>query len=249
MIGIGRSTSYTVRAIDYARTKDYAIEIDRNRVVGETGKEIASEFRIFQNFNTRCIKNSFLFIISPAIEDGRKLTNKEFANISREFLKELGLENHQSITYLHRDEAHFHLHIVCNRLNERGLAKKDNFIGKKAQRIAEKIALNKHLTSAKEIQLNREEKLRGIIETVHKRVLELKPKNISEYAELMEENKIKLILKKDSKGNLVGISFEIESQHIKGSAVNKQLSAKNLQNTIINLNKTINKENSKGIKL
>jgi len=249
MIGKGRSISHTVRAIDYARKKDNAIEIDRNKVVGETGKEIASEFRIFQNFNTRCIKNSFSFILSPAIEDGRKLTNKEFAAISREFLTELGLENHQSITYLHRDKNHYHLHVVCNRLTESGLAKKDNFISKKAQRIAEKIALNKHLTSAKEIQLNREEKLREIVETAHKKVLELKPKNITEYAELMKANQIKLILKNDSKENLVGISFEIENQHIKGSAVNKLLSAKNLQNTINTLNKTINKENSKGIKL
>ncbi|MDX9694530.1 MAG: relaxase/mobilization nuclease domain-containing protein [Bacteroidales bacterium] len=249
MIGKGKSIAHTARAIEYARTKDNAIEIDRNMVIGETGKEIAHEFKIFQNFNSRCTKNTFSFVVSPTIEDGRNLTKKDFIQITREFLTELELQNHQSITYLHRDREHFHLHILCNRLNENGIAKKDNFIGKKAQRVAEKIALNKNLTTAKEVQMNKEEKLRAIVESAHRKILELKPKDITEYAELMKANQIILILKKDSKENLVGISFQIDNQYIKGSAVNKQLSAKNLQNTIINLNKPIKIQNSQGIRL
>lgn len=239
MIGKGKSISHAANAIDYAMKKENAIEIDRNMVVGETGKEISNEFKIFQELNSRCEKNSFSFVVSPSIEDGKELTNSDYKNITQDFLKELNLDNNQYISFLHRDRDHFHLHIFTNRVDELGKAKKDNYIGKKAQKAAEKIAKDRHLVVAKEIQIEKEAKLRNVIEKAHSKVLKNKPKNIQEYVDLMKQHGIKTHLKHANNGKLVGIKFQIGELTIKGSAVNKLMSAMNLQKTILNLTKTI----------
>ena len=74
MIGKAKSISHVSNAINYAQNKIKALEIDRNKVIGETGKEIAKEFRVFQNLNSRCNRNSFSFVLSPSIQDGTELT-------------------------------------------------------------------------------------------------------------------------------------------------------------------------------
>ena len=112
MIGKGKSISYAGNAIDYARNKPEANELSRNLVVGETGKEISNEFRIFQRLNTRCKRNSFSFVISPTIEDSRQMSKKDFVNITKEFLEEHELDNNQYVSYLHSDRDHIHIHII-----------------------------------------------------------------------------------------------------------------------------------------
>lgn len=247
MIGKGESISHTANAIDYAKNKDNAVEIDRNLVAGESGKEIANEFKIFQDMNSRCQRNTFSFVVSPSIEDGKELSQSDYRKITQEFLQVLKLENNQYISYLHRDKNHKHLHIYVNRLNEFGFAKKDNYIGKKAQRAAEKIALYRNMTTAKEVQLEKEGKLRSIIEKAHAKVIDHKPKNVQEYVHLMKEHDIKSHLKHANNGKLVGIKFQVGEQTIKGSAVNKLMSAMNLQKTIINLSKPIIKQIGRNI--
>lgn len=247
MIGKGKSISHAANAIDYAMNKENSIEIDRNMVVGETGKEISNEFKIFQKLNSRCSKNSFSFVVSPSIEDGKQLSNSDFKKISQEFLKELKLENNQSITFLHKDKNHYHLHIFQNRINEFGIAKKDNYIGKKAQKAAERIALNRNLITAKEIQINKETNLREIIEKAHTKVIDQKPEDIIQYANLMKEHNIITHLIYANNSKFVGIKFKVGEQTIKGSAVNKLMSAMNLQKTILNLSKTIIKETGRTI--
>lgn len=239
MIGKGTSISHIANAIDYARNKKDSEEIDRNLVAGESGKEIFNEFKIFQQMNSRCQKNSFSFVVSPAIEVGKELSNYDYLHITRDFLAELKLENNQYISYLHKDKEHYHLHVFVNRVNELGKAKKDHFIGKKAQKAAEKLALARNLKTAKEIQHSKEENLRNIVEKFHEKAIINKPRNIQEYSSLMDGFGIKTLLKYANDGNLVGITFQIGEQNIKGSAVNKLMSAKNLEKTIFNLSKTM----------
>ena len=86
MIGKAKSISHVSNAINYAQNKIKAVEINRNKVIGENGKEIAKEFRVFQNLNSRCNRNSFSFVLSPSIEDGAKLAETDFAKIAIDFL-------------------------------------------------------------------------------------------------------------------------------------------------------------------
>jgi hypothetical protein len=232
MIGKAKSISHVSNAINYAKNKIKAVEINRNKVIGETGKEIAKEFRVFQNLNSRCNRNSFSFVLSPSIEDGTKLVEIDFAKIARDFLTRMNLNQNQHISFLHKDKDHAHIHIFANRIDAKGKAFKDNYIGKKAQRIAEKIALDWNFTTARKVQQEKESRLAGQITKAHEMILRKKPKDIFEYAKLMKHFGIELHLKQASNDKVVGLKFQIGKESIKASSVHRSLSAANLQKTI-----------------
>jgi hypothetical protein len=232
MIGKGKSIAHTSNAIDYAMNKPHAIEVSRNLLVGETGKQMAQEFRVFQNLNARCQRNSFSFVLSPTIPVGNKLTNEAFANLADDFLSRMKLNENQFISFLHSDDKHKHLHIFVNRINENGKAYKDNYISKKAQRIAESMAKARGFTTAKEIQQEREERLSRQIKAAHEKVLPQIPKDIFAYADLMKNYGIESILKQASNEKVVGIRFKISKESIKASVVDRSFSASRLQKLI-----------------
>ncbi len=232
MIGKAKSISHVSNAINYAQNKIKAVEIDRNKVIGENGKEIAKEFRVFQNLNSRCNRNSFSFVLSPSIEDGKKLEVTDFAKIARDFLTRMNLAQNQHISFLHKDKDHAHIHIFVNRIDAFGKAYKDNYIGKKAQRIAEKIALDWNFTTARKVQQEKESRLVGQITEAHNLILPKKPNDIFEYAKLMKQFGIELHLKQASNGKVVGLKFQVGKESIKASSVHRSFSAANLQKTI-----------------
>lgn len=232
MIGKAKSISHISNAINYARNKIKAEEISRNNIVGDTGTDIAKEFRVFQNLNARCQRNSFSFVLSPAIEDGNNLTNEDFVKISDQFLSQINLSQNQNISFLHKDRQHTHLHIFVNRIDSKGRAYKDNYIGKKAQRIAEKIALQWNLTTAKKVQQEKENRLRQAIVNAHEKIWKLMPDDIFEYADLMEQEGVTAHLKHASNGKVVGLKFQVGDETIKASSVHRSFSAANLQKAI-----------------
>ncbi len=233
MIGKAKSISHISNAVNYARNKIKAEEICRNRLVGETGTEIAKEFRVFRNLNARCQRNSFSFVLSPTIEDGTRLIKSDLVKISAQFLSQMNLTDHQSISFVHKDRNYTHLHIFVNRINTEGKARKDNYIGKKAQRVAERIAREMNLTTARQVQLEKENRLRRIIVQAHDKILPLKPGDIFEYARLMEQEGVTTQLKQASNGKVVGLKFQVEKESIKASSVHRALSAANLQKLIL----------------
>lgn len=232
MIGKAKSISHIANAINYAKNKIKAEEISRNQVVGDTGTDIAKEFRVFQNQNARCLRNSFSFVLSPAIEDGNNLTKEDFTKISDQFLSHMNLSQNQCISFLHKDRQHTHLHIFVNRIDSGGRAYKDNYIGKKAQRIAEKIAQQWNLTTAKKVQQEKENRLRQVVINAHEKIFQLKPGDIFEYARLIEQNGVTVHLKQASNGKVVGLKFQVGEESIKASSVHRSFSAANLQKAI-----------------
>ncbi|WP_347839583.1 relaxase/mobilization nuclease domain-containing protein [uncultured Draconibacterium sp.] len=232
MIGKGKSISHASNAIDYAKEKQGAVEISRNNVIGENGKEIAKEFRVFQNLNARCQRNTISFVLSPSIPVGNKLTNQDFKNLSDDFLSRMNLKENQSITFLHCNKDHQHLHIFVNRIDYNGRAYKDHFISKKAQRIAESMVKARGFKTAKEIQIEKETRLRTQIKEAHSRVLLHNPRNIFEYAEMMQHLGIRCHLKQASNGKVVGLKFHIGKESIKASSVDRSFSAARLQKLI-----------------
>lgn len=232
MIAKAKSISHTSNAISYAMNKPHALEISRNLLVGESGREMAQEFRVFQNLNARCQRNSFSFVLSPTIKDGAKLTNDDFAKLTDDFLTRINLKENQFISFLHSDAEHKHLHIFVNRIDKNGKAYKDNYISKKAQRLAERIAIDWNFTTAKQVQHEKEDRLTKQIKEAHEIILPKKPKDIFEYAELMKHFGIALHLKQASNGTVVGLKFQIGKESIKASSVDRSYSAANLQKLI-----------------
>ncbi len=255
MVGKGKAIGHGSAGIDYALGKDQAEVIDKNYIVGNNGNEIKKEFQIYQDLNQRCKNNEYSFVLSPQVKDGKALTNDQWKELSQEFLKRMNLDKHQSITIKHTPidtttgkEKHQHLHIFVNRIDHNGVAHKDNFIGKKAQNIADQLAQERGMERAKEIQksniLNKEldKDTKKEIFKIHSNIIQNhKPKDFQQYCDLMKSNKVNVQPTINKAGKLQGFRLEYQGLNFKASEVHRSmtLSRMNLATSTPQLHKPL----------
>ena len=236
MIGRGNSIKHTGQALAYAGDKLQAVEIDRQYVHGESPTAIAREFAIFQDLNTRCEKNTLAFVLSPTIEDGKKLTTVALRSLTREFIQGMGLEEHQYVAYAHRDKAHQHVHLYVNRIDLQGKAYDDSYLSNRSSRQAETIALGRGLKTARQVQQEKQAEKKVIKQPIleaHRAVLTQAPKGIEEYTRLMKQKGVETLLKRNQEGKLIGVQFVGSSgEKIKASDVDRSLTANRLEKTL-----------------
>lgn len=159
MIAKGKSITHLAASIGYVnRNVKVATVLDKN-IASEDPAGVTREFKIFQNMNSRCQRSNLSFVISPTIEDGRKMQMQDLREVSQQFLREMKLNNHQYIAFVHEDTAHKHIHLYANRIDYQGKAYNDQFISNRAAVVAEKIALERGLHTARSIQAERSQKL------------------------------------------------------------------------------------------
>ncbi|GET25843.1 relaxase/mobilization nuclease domain-containing protein [Prolixibacter sp. NT017] len=247
MIGKAKSIAHTANAVDYAVKKNGAEIIDKRMVVGESGVEIAAEFRVFQDLNHSTKNKSISMVLSPEPEDGRKLGNTEFRNIANEFLSGMGLEEHQAIVVKHTDRNHAHLHIICNRIDSSGGTYKDKFIGKKAQRIADVVAGSLGLIRARVVRDLKKKsslQLRNEIYRLHKEAMNSMPMDFTQYVDVMISKGVDIEPAVNKKGKLQGFRVRYQGQSFKASEVDRNMSFSKLtftHNTKIGSTPTIRK--------
>ncbi|MFV0233920.1 relaxase/mobilization nuclease domain-containing protein [Empedobacter falsenii] len=155
MISKAKATKGSAAAIDYIMKEEKkSYELYRNDVIGQNGAEILSEFREVQAMNEQCKNNTFSIVLSPNNDVVHH--REELLRYTKDHLKNLGLENNQCIAYVHQNTKATHIHIIANRIDEKGKALDDSYIGFKAQNSAEKIALENGLKTAKEVRKEKE---------------------------------------------------------------------------------------------
>jgi hypothetical protein len=229
MIGKGKAISHTKISIEYGwdQEKDAEIVFKQN-LAGETPLEITKEFKIIQSMNEKCERNTFSFIVSPTVEDGQKLDINGLTKITDEFIKDLKLENHQAIAFVHNDKAHKHIHLYVNRIDFNGKAFNDSFIGKKTQKAAERVAIKLKLQTVKQVQelkLTKLKSIRNEMKQKHDYCLEnLKPTSFQDYVDKMKKLNINVVPVINKSNQLQGFRYKYKNVNLKGSEVHRNLS-------------------------
>ncbi len=226
---MGKSISHTGASMGYGWDEEKEAEvIYREHLAGDNPKEITQEFKIIQTQNQRCKKNTMSFVLSPTIKDGQDLTNKQLTEITQRFVQEMKLQERQAIAFVHRDKSHLHIHLYVNRIGFDGKAYKDNFIGKRSQQAAEKVAQQMGLTTVREVQqerLNQIQSVRQEIKQIHQKVItEMKPKDFDQYIKYMKQRNVEVIPSINKSNQLQGFRFEYKGQNLKGSEVHRSMS-------------------------
>ena len=239
MIGKGQSISHTSASMSYGWNQEKDAEVIlKEHLYGNTPNEITQEFKLLQDLNHNCTKNTLSFIISPTIEDGKDLNSKELNKITKEFIKQLNLQDRQAIAFVHKDKEHKHIHLYVNRIDFKGQAYNDSFIGKRSQQAAEKVAEKLHLTTVKQVQFEKEFQQREIRQEIKRRhdlvMKQFEPKNFDDYIKAMAANKVKVIPSINKQDKLQGFRFEFQGHNLKGSSVHRNMS-------LANIGKEINK--------
>ena len=178
--------------------------------------------------NIRTKNNTLSFVLSPTIEDGKKLSNKELKILTKEFLNKMELKKHQAVAFVHQDKQHKHIHLYVNRIGFDGKAYKDSFIGKRSQWAAEQVAKAMGLTTAREVQFEKSKGLKTIrkeIKDIHDQIIDQKkPKSLDQYIQHMKKHHIKVLPVLNKANQLQGFRFEYKDHNLKGSEVHRSMS-------------------------
>lgn len=229
MIGKGTSIAHTGTSIEYGwnQEKDAEIVISQH-LAGNNPQEITEEFRLIQEENTRCRKNTLSFILSPTQEDGRNLSKEQLGKLTQKFIKEMQLKEHQAIAFVHRDKAHTHVHLYVNRIGFDGKAYKDNFIGKRSQLAAERVAREMGITTVREVQMEKElqtQVIRKEIRRIHESTMDNeKLKTLDAYIKAMKAQDVHVVPSINKGNRLQGFRFEYKGESFKGSEVHRSMS-------------------------
>ena len=242
MIGKAKSCVGGFSLFNYVIADEKGIELLRNNLCGETPIELFQEMKILQNLNQKATNKLISLVLSPHVNDGENLSKKELENITNEFLKELEIDTDKSqfIAFLHTEKRHRHIHILLNRVDENGKLLKDNYIGKKAQWAAHRVAEKNKLISAKQIRIDKikeaesikmdSKNLRKEIYQKHLNAMAAKPKTMEKYLSEMMKQGVKFIPTINKQGNLQGFRIrDMETQtEMKASEVHRNMGLKNL---------------------
>ena len=229
MIGKGKSIAHTKASIAYGWNQDKDAEIVFSQhIAGDTTAHITEEFKLIQEQNVRCQKNTLSFILSPTQEDGRKLSKEELGEITQKFIQEMKLNDHQAVAFVHRDKAHTHVHLYVNRIGFDGKAYNDSFIGKRSQLAAENVAKEMGLTTVKEVQQAKNLNLQPIrqeIRSIHEKVMyNQNPKNLDAYIKSMKAENVNVIPTINKANKLQGFRVEYKGYNLKASEVHRSMS-------------------------
>ena len=255
MIGKGKSISHTKACMCYGWNQEKDAEIVfKEYLYGDSSDEFTNEFKMLQDQNYNCTKNTLSFIISPTIEDGKRLEPKDLNEITKRFINEMKLGERQAIAFVHKDKEHKHIHLYVNRIDFRGVAFNDSFIGKRSQLAAEKVAEQMGLTTVKQVQFEKEFNIREIRTEIKRRhdltMKQFKPRSFDDYVKTMQVNGVKVIPTINNQNKLQGFRFEFDGHNLKGSEIHRNMSVGNIGKQISGLQgKSILKENNVSIKL
>ena len=233
MIGKGKAITHARASIEYGWNQEKGAEIVHGQFVsGQNPKEISGEFKMVQEQNTRCQKNTLSFILSPTIEDGKNLSKEQLKELTQRFMSEMKLQERQAIAFVHRDKQHTHVHLYVNRIGFDGKAYNDSFIGKQSQYAAERVAKQMGLTTVREVQqekLNELKNVRQQIREIHEKVMDQhRPRDFDQYMERMKQSDVKVIPSINKAGKLQGFRFEYKGHNLKGSEVHRSMSGARL---------------------
>ncbi len=214
--------------------KGYGVVLETNlasdKVVMQT-----KEFNVVRQLRPNLSKAVYHTSLSLPYTDS--LSDKEFTDLGRDYLKGMGFDDNQYIIYKHTDQDHSHIHIVANRVKYSGDVVSDSHDYKRSEAIVRKLELKYNLTLLKESKesnvLSKGEiekclrtgeaperlELQRIINEIIKHNL-----SIFEFEKKLKEKKVNIKLNASQEGKISGISFEYKGKTYKGSQVNKNLS-------------------------
>ena len=218
--------------------KKRAVVLETEGVRGYDYKLMAADFEIQQSFRPSLKKAVFHGILS--FYPGEKVADNLMAEIAKEYLQEMKIIDTQFAIVKHIDKNHSHLHIIANLVNNKGETIKDNWIGLKGKKIAQKLtqkyglkeAVSKNLSLINLEALNEKEANRYII---YQAILEHLPtsKNLDDLKDRLVKKNIETLYKyKGQTDELQGISFKIGNYKYKGSEIDRKFSLGNLEKSI-----------------
>jgi hypothetical protein len=243
---IGNSTKGTGfrGVLDYNMQEKKLEEIIHKELMdGENPRELSSEFADSYALNDQVNKPVFHVSLAVGEEDG-KLPKEKWADIAQKYMKNMGFEANQWVAMRHNDAAHDHIHIVASRIRldngkvvndwqdktrsqqvirdlevQHGLA-----VQVSSQEVGQKAPTHGELELMKQTQ-QPSTKLR-LQETIN--AARVGKPEFGVFLERLQLQGVGIQANIQSTGRVSGISFDLNGQAMKGSALGKKFSWKSI---------------------
>jgi hypothetical protein len=227
----GRSFGGCIR---YLLQRELACILDADGVRAHDMALIIHDFNIQRKMNPSLGKAVGHLILSWSKEDLDKLTPAKLTEHAREYMQKMKIADTQYIVVLHADREHPHIHIVYNRVNNFGKTISDSNNYKRNVQVCKEMTLKHgyHFGEGKK-GVNRE-RLKGkeqIRYFVYDAINAAK-KNANSWGRLdaiLAQKGIGIAFKyKSGSREIQGVSFCMDEYKLKGSAIDRSCSYKNL---------------------
>lgn len=172
---------------------------------------------------------------------GEIISTQTMLEIASEYLKAIEVSNTQYLIVKHNDRDNPHVHILFNRVNNAGYTIKDNFLGLRGKKAAQRLTHEYRLIPAvkKDLKHTEMERMNGYDATryeIFQAIQELLPgcRTMNELKGLLEQEKIAVIYKYKGLTNEVqGVSFCKGEFKFKGSEIDRSYSYLKLQKLFV----------------
>ncbi len=214
----------------------YVVDRQEAKVLHAEGVRIQNASQLIQDFNLQRKMRPELgkavghLILSWSKEDLAKLSDAIMVERAKEYMEKVGIRNTQFVVVRHTDKAHPHLHLIYNRVDNKGktISDRNNFA--KNVKACKEITLKYgyHLGEGK-AQVNRQalrgkEKIRYELHDAIKAAL-ITATNWRELEAQLAKQGIAIAHKyRNGTSEVQGISFEKVDLKMKGSAIDRSLS-------------------------
>ncbi|WP_419700075.1 relaxase/mobilization nuclease domain-containing protein [Mucilaginibacter sp. NFX135] len=237
----GRSFGGCIR---YVVEKQQAKILTAEGVRMQNASTLAHDFNLQRKMRPELGKAVGHLVLSWSKEDLAKLSDDIMVERAKEYMEKVGIRDTQYVIVRHSDRAHPHLHLIYNRVDNKGktINDKNNFA--KNVKACKEITLKYgyHLGEGKE-QVNRQalkgkEKIRYELYDAIKAAMKTATTWKGLEAELAKQG-IKIAYKfRSGTSEVQGISFEKGDLKMKGSAIDRSLSYARID-AILNRNQQV----------
>lgn len=210
-------------------------EMLETNMAGQNARELAQEFGEIRKLRPNLNKAVLHVSLSAAIGD--ELSNEQWREIGRTYLKGMDLDNNQFVMTRHTDTDHDHIHIVANRIKFSGEVTSDSQDYKRQEVIMRQIERDyglQQVAPSKDADRNAptkneiERSLRTGEPSTRQQLQQLcdgaaiNCKSFTEYAERLDAAGVELIPVAQLAGEkLSGISYRLDGETMKGSDLGK----------------------------
>ena len=213
----------------------YGVNLSSNATITASFKAQAKARPTLQKFVGH-ISLSF----SP--EDLEKLDDKKIAEIAKEYMRRMGIQNTQYVIFRHFDQPHPHIHIVYNRVDNDGNGIKGDISYTKSVAITKALTRQYGLTFGKGKDKVRRERLKGKDAVKYCLYDEIRAamKECVTWDKLrkwLDTKGIALDFVKDKDGNIRGVTFTDSKRNVTfaGSKIDRSLSYANIDKHMFRL--------------
>jgi hypothetical protein len=220
--------------------------IDSN-MLGQGAGELSKEFGMIRSLKPNLEK--VVYHTALSIGHDESLTDKEFVNLAKEYLTQMGFANSQYAIYKHTDRDHPHIHIIANRVSLDGKVVSDKWDYKRSENIVRSLEVKYGLRETKcSHEVQKASMSKGQVEFFRrthaipvKKQLQIavsdalsNSNSLVGFEQKLTEYGVSLKLHENSNSKVFGVSFELDGICFKGSALGKMYSWNNLSAQITN---------------